>query len=165
MNPRPIPSHSTLRLLVGWCALLFYVGAAAPVAPLLTAIVASFDQDHHAVFQCGSSGVQVVLQHDGGGKQPHRHGLIARSLTLLLAKQDGVPQPDHVLQFRSIDVSTRPAQEMALPSLRLVAQATLSSGGEWQPVTPLPVRGCFFALAPPDANGPLLNVRSTVFLI
>jgi hypothetical protein len=89
-----------LRPVMGGCLLLLYVLAATPVATMAVALLAELDRSHHAAVRPSAQGLQVVLQHGCHNAAPHRHGLVARTLTFF-ARPTATPDADHVIQFGS----------------------------------------------------------------
>ena len=151
-----------LRLLAGWCGLLLYVGAFSPLGMGVTALLGTIDPDHHARFQPGSGGMRLVLHHEGNCSG-HQHGVVARALTIF-AQPVSNTDPDHVLQFISLNGFTRdsqlivPAANPSEPVIVYFAESAFI----------LPAGSIQFipaARPPPDAVCDFLYLRTTVLLI
>jgi hypothetical protein len=154
------------RGLAGWCALVFYLVAWTPLAPGLTALLATLDASHRVGVIAGAGCVRVVLRHEcaGAARSGHRHGVIASALTLF-ALQRSAQHPDHVLPFASLDASQQ------APALVAAAPMPAASPGFFiaADFRRLVVRPFVALLAPPDVppetSGRLVVVRSTVLVI
>jgi hypothetical protein len=142
--------------------LVFLVGA-TPAAPALAAFVALADGGHRVVIEETARGIRVVLGHDGAHSPGHRHGLVARALTLVAERPAG-PRPDHVLQFSSAPASDRNRAAALTGAPDLPVRHPLS------PFVPLSgSSGTLLQLAMhlsvPPGDGLLLSLRSTVLIL
>jgi hypothetical protein len=155
------------RGVAGWCALVVYLVAWTPLAPGLTALLATLDASHRVGVVAGAGSVRIVLRHECAGaprSAGHRHGVIASALTLF-ALQRSAQQLDHVIQFASLDASQQApalvaAAPMPVPSPDFLIAADL------RPLLFPPFAAPpFLPPAPPDTSGRLLLVRSTVLVI
>lgn len=157
---RPQP----FRLLSGGCLALFYLLTSTPLPLALTALLASSDRSHHVGIQPTANGLQLVLRHDWVTLGTHRHGVIARALTLF-AQRASSPPSDHVIQFGAVDTlrqaserTIAPAPQLQLlpalvpcePGLR-APRLTFSPGSRPRP--------------PPVISGLLLSLRSIALVI
>jgi hypothetical protein len=151
------------RWMAGCCALLVYAAAATPLAPALTAFIASLDPSHHVALRCDAHGARVVLHHECANSPTHVHGAVARVLTFF-AQRSTEGDPDHRIQFNNSDNTAR------MQSLRIAP----SCDGELvtAPAEPLSLQSqlprfsqCLEPRPPPGVSGLLLSVRSTVLLI
>ena len=162
MTTSPHPVRRTLRLFVGWCALLLYVGLVSPVGPGLALLLGSLDADHRVGIEAGTDSVRVVLHHDLGCS-PHRHGMVARVLTCF-APPVTATQPDHVLQFSGGVSFSR-----LLPSVRIVptvAHLAVATEEESLKVAALePLLSIVSTHPPPGECGTLLQLRSILLLL
>ncbi len=154
---------AVFRAWVGSGLLLAYL-LATPLAPALTALLASMDRSHHIAIQQTAHGIQVVLRHDCLNSPAHRHGLAARVLTFF-AQRTTPAQPDHVLQFTLLDAvqeSSKAAVEAdscasvieAFPLLEVSTRSFL-----------LKLISIVFSRPSPAVSGSLLGLRSTVLLL
>jgi len=165
MNKPPRQPPRLSRLVAGWCALLLYTVAAFPAGPAFTALLASFDSDHHILIASGRQGVQLILRHDCENPPAHRHGPVARAL-VLLARRSAPEQPDHVIQFGSASVSERTFSANVQPSLNadeVVKLPALSKSSFPSPSSDFSFNAT--PPSPPGARGLPSFVRSTVLLI
>ena len=106
------PGRCAIRLVAGWCVLLLYLGASSPLGLGVAALAGSFDHTHQLRVSAGKCGLRLTLHH-AFSCATHRHGAIARTLTLFARPACGT-DPDHVLQFRLADSASTTAQ-LALP--------------------------------------------------
>jgi hypothetical protein len=151
-----------LRRIAGWCGLLLYVGALSPVGVGLAEVIGTLDPNHEARIQMSADGAKVVLHHDAQCTS-HRHGLLARTLTLFTAT-DRANEPDHVLQFSAAEIISGKPLPSAAPPIQL-AHVCLLNGG-LMAVTP----GAHFPSSFPSHpssgfSGRLLCLRSMLLLI
>jgi hypothetical protein len=160
-------NHGTRRFpgpLGGGGLLLLYLFTATPLAPVVFSLFAGLDRSHHVAIQRTSIGLQVLLRHGCADLSSHRHGMLARALTVF-AQRAAAPQSDHVIQFGSTDtVQQTPAfkieRALNLPDSQGISpnDSAFSLGDQ-----------TFVAAAaprPPPANiGLILLLRSTVLLI
>ncbi len=127
----------------------------------MAALLGSLDPAHHAAVYGGEQGIRLVLHH-GAACGRHHHGAVAKVLTF--SAQPSTPtDPDHVIQFGSVETYRRQAQtvipaclSVEQPALALVELPLLSSGERLCPAR--------FS-APPDESGQLNCLRSTILLI
>src|SRR5205809_2671072 len=96
--------RQTIRLLGGIALLFFHLITATPFTPVLTALLGAADRSHNAIVQSTNHGYQVVLRHECVNWATHRHGLIARALTVF-AQRTTATRSDHVVQFANTDTS------------------------------------------------------------
>jgi hypothetical protein len=144
--------------------LLLYLFTATPLAPVMFSLLAEADRSHHVAIQQTSQGLQVVLRHDRSGSASHRHGMVARALTVFAQRTAGA-QSDHVIQFGSTDTVRRApavvAESAPEPSVSDTDVACEFLAHSFD--------GTFEAAAiprpPPVRHGLLLTVLSVVLLI
>jgi len=109
-------------------------------------------------------GLQVVLRHECANSPAHRHGIVARTLTLF-AQRTTAPESDHIIQFSATDSAP---QAPALP-VEQTAQSPAPDVFLQCEVRFLASRLTAilsgFPRPPPAASGLLLTVRSTVILV
>jgi hypothetical protein len=151
-----------LRLLAGWCGLLFYLGAFSPLGVGAVALLGSIDPDHQAVLQPTGDGMRLVLHHQGNCVS-HHHRVVAQALTLF-AQSASATDPDHVVQFADGNGFWHSAQLIvsgeALCELPLFDWIESTSSWAQQSICSLPPPA-----PPPENGGNLFNVRSSVLLI
>jgi len=152
------------RLIGGGCLGLLYLLTATPVALALTALLALADSSHHLAIQQTEHGIQLVLHHDRVNSPTHRHGMVARALTLIAQRPVGA-QPDHVIEFTARATSE---QTPALAFGPTPDSLALEPFFQYETL-PYPVRlntaSTVYPRPPPGIVGSLLNTRSTVLLI
>ena len=156
-------SGKNWRRVVGSCLACLYILSAAPVAPAFIALLGSADRSHHMALQQTASGIQIVLRHDCANFFTHRHGAVARALTLL-AQRPVAGQPDHVIQFGLSAIADRTLTVATVSGDKRVSKILLSSDF---------VRSFGIATAeskanprpPPRETGSLSSVCSVVLLI
>ena len=150
------------RLAAGWCALLLYAGACSPLGAELAALAGSLDPNHQLLISVGQRGVRLVLHH-GSRCVSHHHGLAARALTFF-AQPAKAANPDHILQFSSVDTLKGQSRISASqPDSRSVV--LVFHGGEFLAHTPkVPATGISQG-SPPEVDATRLSLRSTVLLI
>lgn len=162
MKPTLFTHRKAIRLIAGWCGLLLYVGVFSPVGVGLAELVGKFDPNHQALVQVGARGAKLVLHHE----QPcptHRHGLIARTLTLFAAPtRPGLP--DHVLQFGAAEIISGKELRSATPPIQLdqpcFATRELRAASQCENfLSGMPTH------PPSPQRGQLLGLRSTLLLI
>jgi hypothetical protein len=160
-----LPRHSAVHRLVGGTGVvLLYLLSATSLAPALTTLLAMLDGSHHVTLQQTACGIRVVLRHDCFNSSTHRHGIIARTLTLV-AQRPTQGRPDHVIQFAAVTTSEQASAPLTVPV------ADSSASDLFLPCDPLPhaTRLTDVSAAhprpPPDASSLLLSIRSTVLLI
>jgi len=152
------------RRFVASFLLWVFLVATTPLAPMLTVLMGMVDRSHHVALQPTVNGLQVVLRHDCPGSSTHRHGLVARALTLLAQRPSGA-QPDHVIQFAACPPAEQPPAvipasrfEETGPKFCFVSETLICSF--WR--TPTPAGN----LRPPSqASDVLWRVRPVVLLI
>jgi hypothetical protein len=143
---------------------LVYLLSAMPLVPGLTALLATLDRSHHVAVQQTADGLQVVLRHDCVNAPAHRHGLVARALTLI-AQRPAEGHPDHVIQFAA-SATSQPASTFTLAPATGEPASILFPPCEFLPCVARPAaRTAVRPRPPPDASGSLLSVRSIVLLI
>ena len=156
------PSRKLLRPFAGWLALVLYVAVASPAGLAITAAFAALDRSHQVVVSAGTGDLRVVLHHVARNGL-HHHGLVAQALTLF-AQPATESDPDHVLRF-----SAPTAASECSPPQFAAAEADAPADFLPLPTITWSRRGDFLAAvpthAPPDNNGPLACLRSTVLLI
>lgn len=160
--PRCLP---TLRRVGGSWLMWLYLLTGTPLVPSVTTLLAMADRSHQVAVQQTGVGIRVVLRHRCVTCPAHRHGIIARALTLI-AQRPAEGHPDHVIQFAASAVSQR------APALALTPAARAPAPELFPP--PCDLRPCPALLTsvlaahprpPPDAGGLLISLRSTVLLI
>ena len=152
------------RLVVRIGLLSLYLVTATPLAPALTALLALADGAHQVALQQSAGGVQVVLHHECVRSAAHRHGMVARTLTLFAQRTAGA-QLDHVIQFGSANFMSPAPMVAVAPSTQMPALDAFPSG---LCRLEAPSLGLFLATCPrppPAASGLLRSVRSTVLLL
>jgi hypothetical protein len=137
---------------------------AMPLGPVLTVLLGMADRSHHVAIQRADGGIQVVLRHDCANSPTHRHGLVARALTLI-ARRPVQSQPDHVIQFLAGPTLDNEPPLISLPSAD-------ETGPQLFPAcTDLPHLACLSATLatqprpPPGTGGMWSNIRSVVLLL
>ena len=156
-NLIPILPH-----VVGSFLLCVYVATATPILPVLTALLGSTDRSHHVALQQTAQGVQVVLRHECANLLAHRHGVVARALTLLA--QRSTTGADHVIQFTSTAISEQ------TPVFTVTSASDSAAPDILSPSNFSPYSTGIAALAsayprPPDKGSSLLSICSTILLI
>lgn len=150
----------TFPVFTGSLVAALYLLTATPLAPALTALLALADRSHNVAIQQTTGGVTVVLRHDCANSPTHRHGVVARTLTLI-AQRTSEAQPDHVIQFSasttSIPVSIAPPIIDSVSNAPALCDVTLCVSPAVTQEIPRP--------PPPGASSSLLSTRSTVLLI
>ena len=119
------------------------------------------DRSHHVAVQQGASGLQVVLRHECFNSSTHRHGMVARALTLM-SEQRSAGQPDHVIQFAG---SANSEQALALPLVTVTGSLVVPPSGFLTIAAPLITEPMAHPRPPPGACRLLLDLRSTVILV
>ena len=153
-----------LRWVGGSCLVLLYLLTAIPLTPTLTALLAMADRSHQVAVQPTAHGIQVVLRHVCFNSPAHRHGLVARALTLF-AQRPVEGRLDHVIQFAASPLSDQAPALILAPASDSPAPELLPPSGI-QPRPSWLIAALMGPLRPPsDASGALVNVRSTVLLI
>jgi hypothetical protein len=150
------------RLLAGWFALVMYALASSPLGAGIVAIFGTLDTDHQAMLRMSPTGPCLVLHHQQKCDD-HEHHAVARALNFF-ARPVGETDPDHLVQFSSVDGFWRETQQIVFcndsdshtdviwsESISISANLTRYS---------LPPPG-----PPPDTSSDLLCLRSTVLLI
>jgi len=157
-------ARQTSSLIRGSCVLLLYLVIATPLAPALTTLLAVFDRSHHVAVQQTEKGLQVVLRHGCLTWPMHRHGMLARALTVL-ARRTTAPQSDHVIQFGAMDSSQQapalaiePTSNSPEPGGNVVCEFAFHAAD-------VTAGFATFPRPPPAPSGLLLTVRSTVLVI
>lgn len=149
----------TFRVLTGISVAALYLLVTTPLAPALTALLALADRSHHVAIQQTTEGVTVLLRHECANSPIHRHGIVARALTLI-AQRTSQGQPDHVIQFSA----------SAITVLVSIAPTTIEPASEAPASCDLlicasPAVSPKIPRSPPDTSSSLLSTRSTVLLI
>jgi len=157
-------SLASPRARVGGCLLLVYLAAATPLAPALTALLASMDRSHHVAIQQTMRGVEVVLRHHCFDSRPHQHGLAARVL-ILLAQRTTPAQPDHVIQFGTTDTVRETSKLIVEPEPCCLVPDAFPALGAGLRVPSVSYFSSVFPRPPPAASRLLLALRSTVLLL
>jgi hypothetical protein len=162
------PSPSTrIHPFLGTVCLLAYLCFATPLMPVVTAMAAWFDGEHHVSVSMERDGARVILSHDASDPRKdltHSHCLVSHALTLL-AEPAGPEHTDHVLNFQTtsstmlrsatLRTAVQSADEM------LVAPAAPVTLPFSRPVTT--VEAPPLDLPPPATS--VVVARATVFLI
>src|SRR5689334_3226943 len=169
MRWHPIKATSLrpmVQRVTGAVLLLVYLVTATALAPALIALLAASDRSHQFGVQLSETGLQVVLRHECAGSLPHRHGWVARTLTLL-AQPPTRSDPDHVIPFANARLSPRVNVSSAGPDLGKspsYCDFGAGMGARWG--GRLPDLGGRLEPCPPDGSGGSLAVlRSTVLLL
>src|SRR6185436_10784128 len=97
-----------LRRVGASCLVLLYLLAGTPLTLAVTTLLATSDRSHHVAVQATAEGIQLVLRHDCVNSPTHRHGIVARTLTLM-AQRPVEGQPDHVIAFAASAASHQAA--------------------------------------------------------
>ena len=157
-------SGKSWRRFVGGWLICLYVFSATPAAPAFVALLGSADRNHRVALQQTADGIQLVLRHECANSPTHRHGLVARALTLL-AQRPVAGKPDHVIQFAT---STTALQAATVATISPTSDATsvlvlsrdLVRDCGW-------LRGALLTAPrpPPEKNSLLLILDSTLLLI
>jgi len=165
MNLTQNNQNRFLRLVAGWCGMVFYVGACSPVGLGLAALVGSLACDHQLQVHPGAQGLQLLLHH-GANCVVHHHGLAARAL-MVFAQPSGPTTSDHVLEFSSAD-NFKSESETSLSKSKPSQQALFYWGwdGSRHSVPVIAVIGSPISVLPsPDESAAQLCLRSTILLI
>jgi hypothetical protein len=144
--------------------MLLYCLTGTPLALVLTTLLATADRSHYAAVHATAEGIQLVLLHDCVNSPTHRHGIVARTL-ILVAQPPIEGHPDHVIEFASSTVSHRASEPAIAPApdssvTQLLSLCDLSPCPA--PLTPVATA---HPRPPPEANGLVLTLRSTVLLL
>ena len=159
--PRVLPA---LRRVGASCLMVLYLLAGTPLTLAVTTLLATADRSHHVAVQPTAEGIQLVLRHDCVNSSTHRHGIVARTLTLI-AQGPVEGQPDHVIEFAASAVLHQAAAPAIAPAPDSSATG-LSSPCELCPCpAPLTSVPATHPRPPADASARLLSLRSTVLLI
>lgn len=142
---------------------MLYLLTFTPFTLALSALLAASDRSHQAAIQQTANGLQLVLRHDCVNLETHRHGVIARALTLF-AQRTTSPPSDHVIQFGADTLQQTSERIIApAPKLQLLAafvpcdRVLRAPKPTYSPVSlPRP---------PPVTSGLLLSLRSTALVI
>ncbi len=167
MQPdRTTPSRlpHTFRMLAGGCLALLYLLTATPVAPAITVLLAALDRSHQVAMQETANGLQVVLRHGCVNLASHRHGMVARALTLF-AQQTTPSQSDHVIQFGAVDRLRQPSTPIMAPVPGLELHPATVPCDFLLPAPLLTSSLVNLPRPPPAASGLLHSLRSTVLVI
>src|ERR1051326_3788499 len=160
-TPRRVPA---IRRVIGHGLLLLFLVGATPAAPALTPPAARADGGRRVVVQETARGIRVVLGHDCAHAPGHRHGPIARTLTLVAERPAGSMR-DHILQFNAAPATerNRAAVREAAPdsSIQLLLTPDGASASWTRPS--LRLAGC--PAASLAGGGPLPKYRSTVRIL
>ena len=148
----------------GFCLLWLYLVFATPLAPVVFSLLAGLDRSHRVVLQQTSLGVQVVLRHDCSESPVHRHGMLARALTVF-AHRTTAPQADHVIQFRSTETALQTPVLETAPAPILPDAEGMAGDASLLYLADTSFVPAVLSRPPPAGNGLLLLVRSTVLLI
>ncbi len=89
------------RLMAGWGALLLYLAAGSPLGLGVATLIGTLDTTHDVILASGDHGSRLVLHH-GMPCASHKHSTAAKALALFTAPVSP-SDPDHVLQFTSVD--------------------------------------------------------------
>jgi hypothetical protein len=164
---RTTPSRPprTFHLLGGRCLALLYLLTVTPFTLALTALLATSDPSHHVAIQQAAIGLQLVLRHDCVNLGTHRHGMIARTLTLFAQRTTTSSPWDHVIQFGAVDTMQQTSEPIIAPAPEWQLLAAFVPCG---PVLRTPAMT--FALEnlprpPPVTSRLLLSLRSTVLVV
>jgi len=155
---------TTFRLVEGSCMVLLYLLTATPLSPLLMMLLAMTDSSHHAVIGQTSSGTQVVLRHDCYHSPTHRHGIVARAITLV-AQRPAEGNPDHVIQFADSPISEQLSTLAVTPVSDSSAHNFHLLSNLLSPQAFLIVEPAVLPRPPTAANSLLTSIRSTVLRI
>ncbi|MEK7678106.1 MAG: hypothetical protein AAB676_19930, partial [Verrucomicrobiota bacterium] len=137
---------------------------ATPLAPALTALLALADRSHPVAVQQTARGIQVVLRHNFFNSPTHRHGMVARALTMIAERPVG-SQPDHVIQFAASATSEQASALAIEPAPGAPAPGLFPSYDFLTcPARPTAVPAAH-PRPPPGTSGLLLSLRSTVLVI
>ena len=154
----------TLRLVGGSFLVLLGLVTATPLAPALTALLALADRSHPVAVQQTARGIQVVLRHNFFNSPTHRHGMVARALTMIAERPVG-SQPDHVIQFAASATSEQASALAIEPAPGAPAPGLFPSYDFLTcPARPTAVPAAH-PRPPPGTSGLLLSLRSTVLVI
>lgn len=159
--PRALPA---LRRVGASCLMLLYLLAGTPLALAVTTLLAMADRSHHVAVQATAEGIQLVLLHDCVNSPTHRHGIVARTLTLM-AQRPVEGHPDHVIDFAASPVSPLASAPAIAPAPDSSANQLLSLCDLCPCPAPLAPLAAAHPRPPPDANGLDLTLRSTVLLL
>ena len=162
MNLTPNKGSTGCRLTAGWCALLLYAGMCSPLGLGLAALAGSLDPNHELSLGPDEHGVRLVLHHPSRCA-PHQHRLAARALTLF-AQPANAANPDHILQFSSVDTLKGQSRISASqPDSRSVV--LVFHGGEFLAHTPKAFASGTSPGFAPQVDAARRCLRSTVLLI
>jgi len=164
---RTTPSRrpQTFRPLGGGCLVLLYLLSVTPFTLALTALLATSDRSHHVAIQQTAIGLQLVLRHDCVNLGTHRHGMIARALTLFAQRTTTSSQSDHVIQFRVVDTMQQPSEPIIASALELQLLAALIPCDAGLCAPEMTFSLVNLPRPPPVTSGLLLILRSTVLVV
>ena len=145
--------------------MLLYLLSVTPFTLALTALLATSDRSHHVAIQHTAIGLQLLLRHDWVNLGTHRHGMIARALTLFAQRTTTSSKSDHVIQFGGVDTMQQPSEPIIAPAPDL---QLLAAFVPCDPVLRAPEMT--FSLEnlprpPPVTSRLLLSLRSTVIVV
>jgi hypothetical protein len=153
-----------LRALGGTGLLLLYLATATPMAAALTALLAAADADHCVAIRQTARGLQVVLRHACPNSPAHRHGMVARVLTLF-AQRTTPAQMDHIILFGATDTVRESPPASVEPGSCAALLDAFTSGETRTYVARLHRCPATFPRPPPVQDGVLLHLRSIVLLV
>lgn len=150
------------RLFAGWFALVMYALASSPLGAGIVAVFGTLDADHQATLKMSPAGPCLVLHHQQICDD-HEHHAVARVLTFF-ARPIGETDPDHIVQFSSVEGFWREPQQIVLCNdldfhADLISPASITVFPDLIHLS-LPPPG-----PPPDTLFDILCLRSTVLLI
>jgi hypothetical protein len=162
-NLRIVEVRISRRFAAG-CLLWLFLVTTTPLAPVLTTGAGLADRSHHVALQQTARGIQVVLRHECPNSPTHRHGIVARALTLMAERPVG-SQPDHIIQFTASAPLEQPPAFILAPAPDEIGPHLLIPCSAWRSLTWLPLPPAAYPRPPPLANSLPLQTRSTVLLV
>lgn len=163
-SPNSLHRLPLLRRLVGSCLVWLYLLTVTPAGPGLAALLAMADRSHHVTFEPTAARIRVVLSHQGCQAATDRHGMVARTLTLI-AQQPVSGETDHIIQF-SVTTSAEASSTLIMTLALASAVSACSSAGNLKfqafRLTAAPTGK---SRPPPYLHPSWLSIRSTVLLI
>lgn len=100
--------HGHVRAILAGVCLLLHALSLAWFPTLVSAAVASLDDDHRVDLCWGAEGTSLVLRHEPG--RPDHHHCPVATLLVSLAQPGGSAHADHVLRFGSAPEELAPGR-------------------------------------------------------
>ena len=164
MRPTLLRTRRFPGLPAGGCLLLLYLFGGTPLAPVVFSVFAGIDRSHHVAIRRTGSGIQILLRHDQADSPSHRHGMIARALTVFAQRTPG-PPADHVIPFGFTDIVQQTPALQIEPASNLPDPTGVASNDSVFSLADQTFAPATAPRPPPATLGHILLVRSTVLLI